>query len=137
MQKKLKDCKERDPKAKKQTVTAEKCVTGTALILPALTRRCLGSICGPRSLLHILIKNKFSRRTAHHFHCGYIAERWQIAVLPPNSPPLNLLDYGTCGILQAKGNATAHPKFSFLKQTMYQLWSAKVRRYCGETAAGA
>jgi hypothetical protein len=36
------------------------------------------------------------------------------------------------GILLAKGNTMAHAKTSSLKQTTWQLWPAKVRRWCGE-----
>jgi hypothetical protein len=40
--------------------------------------------------------------------------------------PLNSLDYGTWGVLQVKGNTAAHPKLGTLKQTIWQLQSAKV-----------
>jgi hypothetical protein len=56
-------------------------------------------------------------------------------VLPPYSPPLTSLDYGTWGVLKLKGNAMAHPKMSTLKQTVWQLRAAKVGRFCGEIAA--
>jgi hypothetical protein len=36
--------------------------------------------------------------------------RWQIAVLSTYLLPLISLDYGTWGVLQAKGNTTVHPK---------------------------
>jgi hypothetical protein len=40
--------------------------------------------------------------------------------------PLNLLDYGTWGILRAKGNAMSHPKMGSLKQTIWQMQAAKL-----------
>jgi hypothetical protein len=43
----------------------------------------------------------------HHFLCRKIIAHWQIAVLPPYSPPLNSLGYGIWGVLQAKDHATA------------------------------
>jgi hypothetical protein len=43
------------------------------------------------------------------------------------------MDYYTWGILKSKGNATAYR--SSLKQTVWQLWAAKVRQCCGKTAA--
>jgi hypothetical protein len=58
----------------------------------------------------------------------------QILVLLLYSPPLNSLDYSTCGVLQAKGNATAYPKISSLKQIIWQVQSSKVGQYCSETA---
>jgi hypothetical protein len=44
------------------------------------------------------------------------------------------MDYGHWGVLQAKGNATAHSKMGALKPTLWQLQSAKVRQWCGEIA---
>jgi hypothetical protein len=58
----------------------------------------------------------------------------QILVLPLYFPPLNSLNYSTCGVLQAQGNATAYPKISSLKQTIWQVQSSKVGQYCSETA---
>jgi hypothetical protein len=60
----------------------------------------------------------------HHFPCGNIAERWKIAVLPPYVPPLNLLDDGIWGNLQAESNTMAHLKMGSLKQTIWQLRAA-------------
>jgi hypothetical protein len=45
---------------------------------------------------------------------------------------LNLLDYGIKDILQAKGNTMAQAKTSFLKQTTWRLWPAKIRRWCSK-----
>jgi hypothetical protein len=58
-----------------------------------------------------------------------------MAVLPQYLPPLNSLDYGTWGALKVKGNAMAQQKMGSLKQTIWQLWAAKVRQWCSRTAA--
>jgi hypothetical protein len=47
---------------------------------------------------------------------------------------LNLLDYGTWGILKAIDNATAHQKNAALKRTVWQLQAATVRQCCSESA---
>jgi hypothetical protein len=102
--------------------------------LPAPTRRCFARICGPGSLLHILIKDRLSNKTARrHFPSEIIAARWQITVLLPYSPPLNSLDYGTW-LMKQKVSAMAHPKMDTLKQTVWQLRAAKVGQCCSEIA---
>jgi hypothetical protein len=67
-------------------------------------------------------------RACHHFPSRNIAAHWQIAILLAYSPPLNSLDYGTWGVVQPKGKATAHLKMGALKQTvwLWQLQAAKV-----------
>ncbi len=69
----------------------------------------------------------------HHFPCRKIIARWQIVIVPP----LSLLDYSTWGLLQAKGNAMAHPKMGSLKHTIWHLWAAKIQPCCGKIAAHA
>jgi hypothetical protein len=49
---------------------------------------------------------------------GTSSGHWHVAVLLPYSSALNLLDYSTWGILQAKGNAIPHAKIGSLKQTI-------------------
>jgi hypothetical protein len=50
-------------------------------------------------------------------------------------PPLNSLDYGDWGVVQPKVKATAYPKMGALKQTVWHLRAAKIRRCCDEIAA--
>ncbi len=90
------------------------------------TRRCFARIYCHGSVLHILIKNGFSSRTAHLLAWGILlctGKLW----FANDLLPLNLLDYGTWGILRAKGNAMGHPKLGSLKQTVWQMHAAKVR----------
>jgi hypothetical protein len=72
----------------------------------------------------ILIEIWFSSRTA----C--------LSSLPCTQylPPLNSLDFSTWGALMVKGNAMAQQKMCSLKQTVWQLWAAKVRQWCSRTA---
>jgi hypothetical protein len=58
-------------------------------------------------------------------------------VLPLNLLPLNSLEYIIWDVLQPKGNAMAHPKMGALKQTVWQLRAAKVRRCYSEIAVSS
>jgi hypothetical protein len=41
-----------------------------------------------------------------------------------------IVGYGTWGAWQVKGNATAHPKISSLKQTIWQMQPSNIERNC-------
>jgi hypothetical protein len=143
----LKTVKSGDPKPKKKTVATEKRVAAAIeLLLPKATAHChrLAGATAPGNValdlcyvfgLKIGPPAGLRARARRNFSSGKIAAHWQLAVLPPYSPPLNLLDYGIWGVVQPKGKATAHPKMGALKQTIWQLRAAKVRRCCGEIAA--
>jgi hypothetical protein len=105
------------------------------------TRCCFTSICDPGSLLHILIKNRFSSRTARSrtppfplgdYRCVLVNCGFATVLATSKLAGLQHL-----GILWVKGNTTAHPKVSSLKQTIWQLCSVKVGGRCKETAAHA
>jgi hypothetical protein len=49
-------------------------------------------------------------------------------------PDLEPLDYGTWGILPVKVNTRTRPKMGTLKQTIWQVWVVKMRRWYSKTA---
>ncbi len=121
---------------KKQTIATKKRVAAaiTRNLLkangspPAPTRHCFARICGPGSLLPILIKNRFSSRKVRsrtlpfplRKYCCELANCGFAAIFA--APKHTGLQY--LGRIAA---TMAHPKMGALKRTVRQLWAAKVR----------
>ncbi len=115
----LEDCLERSPKPKKKTIAATfvRYPLKTNGLPPTPTKCCFARICYPGTLLHGLIKIWFAETSLstgklRYRHCAHL-------------PPLKSLGYSTLVILQAKSNATTHPKMGSLKKTIQQLWVPK------------
>jgi hypothetical protein len=137
----LKTVKSIDPKPKKQTVATKKRIAAAIERIPLKAMAqcwCLPGAAPPGNVsldlccLSWLKTGSPAGRRAHarrQIPSGNIAARWQIAVLPLYSPPLNLLDYGNRSIVQSKGKATTHPKIGALKQTVWQ-WSRISLKFC-------
>ncbi len=100
--------------------------------LLASIRHCFPNLCCPGPLLHIPIEIRLSSQMVSS--CENIPVHWQIAVLPPYSSLLSLLDYDTWGVLQAIDNLMVHPKMGTLNRTIWQLWASKVKQCCFDIA---
>ncbi len=107
---------------KKQTGAAKKHVTSAIAwnllkvngSSPVSTRHCFARKFCPGSVLHILTEIRLSSqtgvRTRRPFLCGIIAESQQIAVLAAVFAAFKLTGLWRWGVMQPKGNATAHQK---------------------------
>ncbi len=147
VKKDLKTVKSEAQNWSKNTVTTEKHFAGAIASFPPEANRsltmpircCIIRICCPRSLLHILIEIRLSSRTAQiqpfplrKNRCTSANCSFPVIFAACKASGLRYL-----GILKSKDNALGHRKIGSLKQTVWQLQAAKVRWWCGKTAACA